>query len=232
MTWNGKADSIARLVADVENAYVKSNPTADCTVIGVLHIINKLGVKNIQLADSLNKSLMDKDILYSYTAIQRAAEDYMHRLRSQREASGQSTPKSAVVQQDPPTEQSRSRSRRRSPTPARERQGRDGAQSGGQTGGQGKGGRRRRFSNTPGNWEPNKGRFHSSGRWRNHSQSPGPGKGCFQSAGRPPPGPLSGVTMASHNACYFCGQNGHSIQFCYQNPNNSCFKCGLHGHMA
>ncbi len=79
MTWNGKADSIGRLVADVEYAYVKSNPIADCTVIGVLQVLNKLRVKNIQLADSLNKSLADKDMHYSYVAIQRVAEDYMRR---------------------------------------------------------------------------------------------------------------------------------------------------------
>ncbi len=70
MTWNGKADSIGHLVADVEYAHVKSNPIADCTIIGVLQVINKLGAKNIQLADSLNKSLADKDIPYSYAAIQ------------------------------------------------------------------------------------------------------------------------------------------------------------------
>ncbi len=55
MTWNGKADSISHLVADVEYPYVKPNPIADCTVIGVLQVINKLRAKNIQLADSLNK---------------------------------------------------------------------------------------------------------------------------------------------------------------------------------
>ncbi len=85
----------------------------------------------------------------------------------------------------------------------------------------------------PRNWEPNKGRGRSpsGGRWRNRSPSPGD-KGCSQSMGRQQTGPLPGVTMASDSACYFCGQDGHSIRFCYQNPNNSCFNCGLRGHMA
>ncbi len=65
------------MIANIENGYIKSNPMADCTAIGVITVINKLRAKNMALADVLNKSLADRDIPYTYAAIQWGAEDYL-----------------------------------------------------------------------------------------------------------------------------------------------------------
>ncbi len=73
LTWNGKADTLGRLITDVEYGYTLSNSQADCTVIGVLQILQKIGVKIIALSDALMKMLSDNSLAYSYAAVQRAA---------------------------------------------------------------------------------------------------------------------------------------------------------------
>ncbi len=77
LTWNGKAEMLGRLIADVEYGYTLSNPQADCTVIGVLQILQKIGVKNIILSDALMKMLSGNYLAYNYAAVQSAAEDWM-----------------------------------------------------------------------------------------------------------------------------------------------------------
>ncbi len=57
LIWNGEAETLGQLVADVEYDYTLSNPQADCTVIGVLQILQKIGVKNVTLSDALMKRL-------------------------------------------------------------------------------------------------------------------------------------------------------------------------------
>ncbi len=57
LTWDGKTEMLGSLIADVEYGYTLSNPQADCTVIGVLQVPRKIGVKNVALLDALMKQL-------------------------------------------------------------------------------------------------------------------------------------------------------------------------------
>ncbi len=66
LEWNGKVASLPELVADVESAYVKSNPKADCTKLSVLSIVTKIGAQNIHLADELIMMLANDTLMYSY----------------------------------------------------------------------------------------------------------------------------------------------------------------------
>ncbi len=77
LTWNGKAEMLEELVANVEYNYTLSNPQVDCTIIGVLQILQKIGVKNVTLLDALMKRLSDNSLVYNYAAVQRAAENWM-----------------------------------------------------------------------------------------------------------------------------------------------------------
>ncbi len=77
------------LVAEVEYAFTMSNLGADSTLLGILSIVTKIGVKNIQLADALYKMFSDGTLTYSGAALQRATENWMHRQASAREALGQ-----------------------------------------------------------------------------------------------------------------------------------------------
>ncbi len=69
-TWNGKAETLGQLIADVEYGYMLSNLQADRTVIGVLQILQEIGVKNIALSDALMKMLSDNSLAYNYAAVQ------------------------------------------------------------------------------------------------------------------------------------------------------------------
>ncbi len=118
LTWNGKAETLGRLIADVEYGYNLSNPQADCTVVGVLQILQKIGVKNIALLDAVMKMLSDNSLAYNYTAVQRAAEDWMRRYQLAREASGQISLKAASADTGSTGEDGRqSQPRGRSTTP-------------------------------------------------------------------------------------------------------------------
>ncbi len=79
LTWNGKAETLGELVANVEHDYTLSNPQVDCTVIGVLQILQKIGVKNVALSNALMKWLSDNSLAYNYATVQRAAENWMQR---------------------------------------------------------------------------------------------------------------------------------------------------------
>ncbi len=70
LKWNGKITSLAALKTEIEYAFTMSNLGADCTVLGVLSIVTKIGVKNIQLADALYKMFSDRTLTYSYAALQ------------------------------------------------------------------------------------------------------------------------------------------------------------------
>ncbi len=79
LIWDGKVETLGELVADVEYDYTLSNPQTDCTIIRVLQILQKIGVKNVTLSNALMNRLSDNSLTYSYAAVQRAAEEWMWR---------------------------------------------------------------------------------------------------------------------------------------------------------
>ncbi len=70
LIWNGKAETLGTLIADVEYDYTLSNPQADCTIIGILQILQKIGVKNVALSDTLMMMLSNNSLAYNYAAVQ------------------------------------------------------------------------------------------------------------------------------------------------------------------